>query len=145
MSQEFATFHIGDKEFKAAKMNAFAAAKHLVKLKTLLDKGLASGGDANAIQLLAGIDEKTLEEVIIPILRDSSTFSVTDEKKIDSPNAMNLVFTVDTLFDFFELCWGVLKLNFTPFFTKVLTLFGLSPEELANRVQSLAKSATQES
>ena len=94
MSQEFATFHIGDKEFKAAKMNAFAAAKHLVKLKTLLDKGLASGGDANAIQLLAGIDEKTLEDVIIPILRDSSTFSVTDEKKIDSPNAMNLVFTV---------------------------------------------------
>ncbi|WP_255579979.1 phage tail assembly chaperone [Enterobacter cloacae complex sp. 743-2DZ2F-22B] len=145
MSQEFATFHIGDKEFKAAKMNAFAAAKHLVKLKTLLDKGLASGGDANAIQLLAGIDEKTLEEVIIPILRDSSTFSVTDEKKIDSPNAMNLVFTVDTLFDFFELCWEVLKLNFTPFFTKVLTLFGLSPEELANRVQSLAKSATRES
>ena len=58
---------------------------------------------------------------------------------------MNLVFTVDTLFDFFELCWEVLKLNFTPFFTKVLTLFGLSPEELANRVQSLAKSATQES
>ncbi|MEP9211949.1 phage tail assembly chaperone, partial [Enterobacter kobei] len=48
-------------------------------------------------------------------------------------------------FDFFELCWEVLKLNFTPFFTKVLTLFGLSPEELANRVQSLAKSATQES
>ncbi|WP_438431092.1 phage tail assembly chaperone [Hafnia paralvei] len=121
----------------------FAAAKHLVKLKTLLDKGLASGGDANAIQLLAGIDEKTLEEVIIPILRDSSVISVSDEKKIDSPNAINLVFTVDTLFDFFELCWEVMKLNFTPFFTKVLTLFGLSPEELASRVQALTKGASQ--
>lgn len=142
---EFTTFNIGDKEFRATKMNAFAAAKHLVKLKTLLDKGLASGGDANAIQLLAGIDEDTIEKVLLPILRDSATFSVKDEKKIDSQAAMNLVFTVDTLFDFFELCWEVLKLNFTPFFTKALTLFGLSPDELASRVQALAKGATRES
>lgn len=38
---EMHTFNVGEKEFSAAKMNAFSAAKHLVKLKTLLDKGLA--------------------------------------------------------------------------------------------------------
>ena len=144
---ELTTFRIGDKEFKAAKMNAFAAAKHLVKLKTLLDKGLASPEERPKVGQMVNDArssiEKTLEEVIIPILRDSSVISVSDEKKIDSPNAINLVFTVDTLFDFFELCWEVMKLNFTPFFTKVLTLFGLSKEELASRVQALTKGASQ--
>lgn len=135
---ELHTFNIGGKEFKAAKMNAFSAAKHLTRLKGIIDKGLAQGGDANAIKLLSGIDENTLENIVIPILRDSAVVSVTDNKKIDSPANINQVFTVDTLADFFELAWEVLKLNFAPFFTRVLSLFGVSPDELKEQVAKLA-------
>lgn len=144
MSPEFHKFQIGDKEFQAVKMNAFSAAKHLTKLKGLLDKGLASGSNANAIQLLAGVDENTVEQLILPIMRDSAVTSITDGKKIDSPASMNVVFDADTLFDFFELAWEVLKLNFSPFFAKVLILFGLSPEELAGRVQTMVSKSTRE-
>ncbi|CAI1141350.1 phage tail assembly chaperone [Serratia ficaria] len=145
MQPEFHEFEIGEKKYQAIKMNAFSAAKHLTKLKGLLDKGLAQGGNANAIQLLSGIDETTLENIILPLLKDAATTSLTDSKKIDSAAGMNAVFDVDTLFDFYELTWEVLKLNFSPFFSKVLSLFGLSPEELANRVKSLAQSSTRES
>lgn len=135
---EMHTFTIGGKDFSAAKMNAFAAAKHLVKLKTLLDQGLAQGTEANAIALLSGIDEKTLETVIMPIMRDAMAASVTDGVKLDSEQNVNRVFTADTLFDFFEVIWEVLKLNFAAFFTKILSLFGLAPGELASRVKALA-------
>ena len=140
---ELHNFTVGGKEFSAAKMNAFSAARHLVKLKTLLDKGLAQGTEANAIALLSGIDEKTLDNVIMPVMRDALATSVTDGVKLDNENNVNKVFTADTLFDFFQVVWEVLKLNFAPFFTQILSLFGLSPEELANRVKTLAeKSAT---
>lgn len=142
MSVEFHTFEIGGKEFTAVKMNAFAAAKHLVKLKCLLDKGLAGGTNANAVQLLSGVDESTLEGVILPILKDSLVTSVTDGKKIDSPANVNAVFTVDTLFDFFELSWEVMKLNFAPFFERVLSLFGLSLDELKERAAKLVTQAS---
>lgn len=142
MPVEFHTFEIGGKEFSAVKMNAFAAAKHLVKLKCLLDKGLANGTNANAIQLLAGVDESTLEGVILPILKDSLVTCVTDGKKIDSPANVNAVFTVDTLFDFFELSWEVLKLNFAPFFERALSLFGLDLGELKERAGKLVSQAS---
>lgn len=142
MSVEFHTFNIGEKEFTAVKMNAFAAAKHLVKLKCLLDKGLSAGNDANAIQLLSGIDENTLEGVILPIMKDSLVTSVTDSKKIDSAAGVNAVFSVDTLFDFFELAWEVLKLNFAPFFERILSLFGLSLDELKQRVGNVVSQAS---
>lgn len=135
---EIHNFTIGGREFSAAKMNAFAAAKHLVKLKTLLDKGLSQGTNANAIVLLSGIDEKTLETVIMPIMRDAMASSVTDGVKLDSEANVNKVFSADTLFDFFEVIWEVLKLNFSPFFIRILSLFGLDPDELASRVKALA-------
>ncbi|CBX44528.1 hypothetical protein P88_00170 [Erwinia phage phiEt88] len=143
MQPEFHEFQIGEKTFQAVKMNAFAAAKHLTRLKVLLDKGLAQGTNASAVQLLAGIDENTLENVILPMLKDAAVTSITDGKKIDSPAGLNSVFSADTLFDFYELTWEVLKLNFSPFFSKVLSLFGLSPEELAGRVKNLAKVQSQ--
>lgn len=139
---EFHNMTIGGKEFTAVKINAFAAAKHLVKLKCLLDKGLAAGTNANAVQLLAGVDESTLEGVILPILKDSLVTCVTDSKKIDSPASINAVFTVDTLFDFFELSWEVLKLNFAPFFERILSLFGLSLDELKERAGKLVSQAS---
>lgn len=135
---EIHNFTIGGRDFSAAKMNAFAAAKHLVKLKTLLDKGLSQGTNANAIAMLSGIDEKTLETVIMPIMRDAMASSVTDGVKLDSEANVNKVFSADTLFDFFEVIWEVLKLNFSPFFIRILSLFGLDPDELASRVKALA-------
>ncbi|KTJ34657.1 hypothetical protein ASU85_10710 [Klebsiella aerogenes] len=140
---EMHTFNVGEKEFSAAKMNAFSAAKHLVKLKTLLDKGLAQGTEANAIALLSGVDEKTLETVIMPIMRDAMAACVTDGVKLDSEQNINRVFTADTLFDLFQVIWEVLKLNFAPFFTQILSLFGLSPEELSSRVKALASKSAQ--
>lgn len=135
---ELHKFTVGDKEFSAIKMNAFSAARHLVKLKTLLDKGLAQGVEANAIVLLSGIDETTLETVVMPIMRDALATSVTDGVKLDSEHNVNKVFSADTLFDFFEVAWEVLKLNFSPFFIKVFSLFGLNQEELVTRVKALA-------
>ncbi|QKJ86685.1 hypothetical protein PMPD1_1735 [Paramixta manurensis] len=131
-------FVIGEKEFSAIKVNAFSAARHLVKLKTLLDKGLAQGTEANAIALLSGVDEKTLETVIMPILRDALVTCTTDNVKLDNEQNVNRVFTADTLFDFFDVIWEVLKLNFAPFFTRVLNLFGLNPGDLTDRVNMLA-------
>ncbi|WP_158782502.1 phage tail assembly chaperone [Pantoea sp. BAV 3049] len=136
---EMHTFTVNGNEYSAAKMNAFSAAKHLVKLKTLLDKGLTQGTEANAIALLSGIDERTLETVIMPIMRDAMASSITVGVKLDSEQNVDKAFNVDTLFDFFEVIWEVLKLNFSPFFTRILSLFGLTPEGLVAKAKALAK------
>lgn len=129
---------LGDKTFAFTKMNAFAAAQHLIGIKSVMEKGFAGGMDVDAIKILSGIDQTTIKNLIIPILRDAACVSVTDNTKIDSEVKVSTVFTVDNLFDFFVLAWEVIKYNFGPFFARLLALTGQSPDEFAAKVKSLA-------
>ncbi len=124
------TFIIGNREFTAGKMNAFDAGRLLLKLKSIIAPGLSQLGQgkklesANVLDLFSGLDEKTHEEVIFPILAAAGAYSIENKRKIASATDMNLCFTVDNLLDFYLLVWEVLKLNFAPFIAQVGALFG---------------------
>lgn len=124
------TFIIGNREFTAGKMNAFDAGRLLLKLKSIIAPGLALIGresdvhSASILELFSGLDEKTHEEVLFPILAAAGTYSVENKRKIASSTDMNLCFTVDNLLDFYLLVWEVLKLNFAPFIAQLGSRFG---------------------
>ncbi|MBK5072023.1 hypothetical protein I2492_03190 [Budviciaceae bacterium CWB-B4] len=124
------TFIIGNKEYTAGKMNAFDAGRLLIKLKSVISPALSQLGQGEDIQngnimdLLSGLDEKTHEDIIFPILAAAGAYSIEDKRKISSAMDMNMCFSVDTLFDFYLLVWEVLKLNFTPFIGQVTSHFG---------------------
>lgn len=131
------TFIIGNGEYTAGKMNAFDAGRLLIKLKGIISPALSQLGqgddihNTNVMDLLSGLDEKTHEEVIFPILSAAGAYSVDNKRKIASANDMNMCFTVDTLFDFYLLVWEVLKLNFAPFIGQVTGHFGSQNTEPA--------------
>lgn len=131
------TFIIGSREFTATKMNAFDAGRLLLKLKSIVAPGLSQLGQGgsfqvnNVFELFSGLDEKTHEDVIFPILSAAGTYSVENKRKVANANDMNLCFTVDNLLDFYLLVWEVLKLNFAPFIAQVGDLFGNPAQEAA--------------
>ncbi|AWH88023.1 phage tail assembly chaperone [Limnobaculum parvum] len=131
------TFIIGNREFTAGKMNAFDAGRLLLKLKSVVAPGLAlmgQGGEvhnSSILELFSGLDEKTHEDILFPILSVSATYSVENKRKIASPADMNFCFTVDNLLDFYLLVWEVLKLNFAPFIEQLASHFGSHTAEVA--------------
>lgn len=133
------TFIIGEKEFAALKIAPFEANGIIMKLQKLIlpilgemvgdKKQVSSIMDMDigaALRILSDrLDEKTMTDIILPMLKLSQAASVTDNVKIDSPAAINKVFVdADGLTDFYELVFEVLKFNFASFFGKVAQRFG---------------------
>ncbi|MGL4861230.1 MAG: phage tail assembly chaperone, partial [Enterobacteriaceae bacterium] len=101
------TFTIGNRQFTATKMNAFDAGRFLLKLNrsfapALLESGqYASGNGINLFEMLLGMDENMHEELIFPILAAAHTYSLDDNRKLNSAIDLNICFSVDNLFDFY--------------------------------------------
>jgi hypothetical protein len=129
------TFIVGDQEFTCQRMNAFAANTLLIRLQKIVVPvlgALFAGGKSfadmdvkEAAQLIAqNIDERAMTEIVLPMFAESKLFAVGPRKFIKSEQDVNAVFTVDTLFDFYELVWLVGKAQFSPFFAAMLARFG---------------------
>ncbi|UJH95986.1 putative tail assembly chaperone [Pantoea phage Nafs113] len=131
MSVNIKTFSVGDRQFQMFTLQPFAAVQHSLKLKKILERGLGKGLDSNVVSVLENIDEKTLTEVIFPILRDTALTCTSAEQKLQSPNDMNEVFSIEDMDEFFIVVWEVLKANFGPFFQKMAkNLFGFDLAEI---------------
>lgn len=127
--------NIGGREYSFTKMNFFPAqklglrlAKHLAPAIGGLDGKDKKGLDldmksvVSAIQSIA--DEKILDDLILPIFQESNV-SVVGAGKLNSQNSINQNFTIDQMFDFWELAYVVMEANFKGFFTQALERFGL--------------------
>jgi hypothetical protein len=128
---------IGADEYTALKMNAVEANTILLRLNKIilpviggLTKGQKAGNilDADSSEV-AGIiaenlNEEVMNNIVMPMFKSSRVYSVEKKLFIDKEAAINIVFTVDNLFDLYTLIWEVLKLNFTVFFQKATANFG---------------------
>lgn len=134
MSRE--SIYIKDKEYAASKIGAFAANGIILKLQKLILPVLgevAGGGKSvmemdvsSAFRLISEkLDDSVMTDIVMPMFKLSQVASVTDNVKIDSPQAIDKVFTdADGLADFYELIYEVLKFNFGSFFTSLAGRFG---------------------
>ena len=133
---ETETFIVGQREFTCVPMNAFEANKLLLRIQKILlpafgslTNGLSKGSSfldmdvAEAAAILSEkLDESIFENVVIPMFKASQLYCATDKVKMDSPTNIDRVFTVQNLFDLYELIYLVGKFQFCPFFA---TLAGL--------------------
>lgn len=131
-------FHIGDKEYAASKIPAFAANSIIMKLQKLilpvLGEMAGKGQSADVMDMdvkdafkviSEKLDDSVMTEIILPMFKLSVTSSITDNCKIDSESAINKVFCdADGLADLYELIFEVLKYNFSGFFTNLAGRFG---------------------
>ena len=128
---------IGSEEFTALKMNAFEANAILLRLNKIilpviggLTKGKQSVNLLDAdLSEVAGViaenlNEEVMNNIILPMFKGSKVYSIEKKLFIDKEAAINVVFTVDNLFDLYTLIWEVLKLNFEVFFRKAAANFG---------------------
>lgn len=145
------TFIIGGKEFSAGKIAPFAANGIILKLKNIVLPliGSLSGKGNNLLDMdlkdafeviSQKLDDSTMTEIVMPMFKLAQVASVTDNIKIDSPQAIDKVFTVDTLGDLYELIFEVLRYNFQPFFVSAMSRFGTK-----NGTQAATASIGQES
>lgn len=133
------TFIIGDKEYAASKIAAFAANGIILKLQKLVLPvigELAGDGKAktdimdmdvsNVFEIISSkLDDSVMTDIIMPMFKLSQVACVTDNLKIDSAIAIDKVFgDADGLADFYTLIFEVLKYNFSGFFTKMVANFG---------------------
>lgn len=133
------TFIIGNKEYAASKIAAFAANGILLKLQKLILPVLGEiAGDgkktanimdmdvSSAFEVISQkLDESVMTDIVIPMFKLAQVASVTDNVKIDSAQSIDKVFTdADGLADFYELIFEVLKFNFAGFFSNLAARFG---------------------
>lgn len=128
---------IGADEYTALKMNAVEANTILLRLNKIilpviggLTKGQKAGNILDAdLSEVAGViaenlNEEVMNNIVMPMFKSSRVYSVEKKLFIDKEAAINIVFTVDNLFDLYTLIWEVLKLNFEVFFQKATANFG---------------------
>lgn len=128
---------IGTDEYTALKMNAVEANNILLRLNKIilpviggLTKGKQGANIMDAdLSEVAGIiaenlNEEVMTNIVLPMFKGSRVYSVEKKLFIDKDAAINIVFTVDNLFDLYTLIWEVLKLNFEVFFRKAAANFG---------------------
>jgi hypothetical protein len=132
------SFIIGDREFAASKMGAFAANGILLKLQKIIVPIIGElAGDGkktvdimdmdikNVFEILSSkLDESVMTDIILPMFKLAQVASVTDNVKIDSALAIDKVFQdADGLADLYQLIFDVLKFNFAVFFSKMASNF----------------------
>ena len=128
---------IGSEEYTALKMNAFEANAILLRLNKIILPvigGLTKGKqnvnllDADlsevATIIAENLNEEVMNNIVLPMFKGSKVYSIEKKLFIDKEAAINVVFTVDNLFDLYTLIWEVLKLNFEVFFRKAAANFG---------------------
>lgn len=141
------TFIIGNSEFAASKIAAFAANGIILKLQKLVLPVLgevAGNGKQTSVMdmdigkafeiISAKLDDSVMADIVIPMFKLAQVASVTDNVKIDSPQAIDKVFKdADGLADLYTLIWEVLKFNFSGFFSEIASRFGGSAGNQAGK------------
>lgn len=129
------TFIVGGKEYTCFKMNAFFANKLLMRLQKVAvpvmgslmsaGKGLGDIDVKEAAQVIAeNLNEEIMDSIILPMMQESKVYSVDHKRFIKSGSDIDQCFTVETLFDFYELAFLVGRVNFAPFLSSLLSRFG---------------------
>lgn len=129
------TFIVGGKEYTCFKMNAFTANKILMRLQKVAvpvigsfmssGKGLGEIDVQDAAKVIAeNLNEDIMDSIILPMMQESKVYSVENKKFLKSGSDIDQCFTIDTLFDFYELAFLVGRANFSPFFSSLLSRFG---------------------
>jgi hypothetical protein len=137
------TFIVGGREFTVHQMNAFAANTLLIRLQKIIlpvigslsgQGGVKSIMDmdlSKAAQMMAEhIDETAMKNIVLPLLDESKLFHNEARKFIKSEADINATFTVETLFDFYELVWLIGRYQFAPFIGRILERFGSPSAEV---------------
>lgn len=132
---------IGEKEYAFSKIGAFEGNAIILKLQKLILPifgELAGGGKKSTKDLMEmdigpvfkiiseNVDQAMIDNIVFPMFKLAQVASVTDNVKIDSKVNFDKVFTVDTLGDFYELIFLVLKFNFGNFLQGLMARFGNS-------------------
>ena len=140
MAQRESIF-IGDKEYAASKIAAFAANGIILKLQKLILPviGELAGDGGKQVNLMdmdvraafnvisERLDESVMTDIVLPMFKLSQVASVTDNCKIDSAQSIDKVFQdSDGLADFYELIFEVMRFNFSGFFGSLAARFGNS-------------------
>lgn len=136
---------IGERTYTFYALKPFDLIRHGARMKAAFTKGVvAEGLEANAIQLLAGLDERFVPDVVMPILKDCVVVCTTDKKKVISEADVNELYDIDTIDEFFLLIAAVLKANFGPVAKKTLARFGIHLDklDLKSLIANLSKSSS---
>ena len=126
---------VGNKEYTFMLMNAFDANRLLMRIQKVATPviGALVGGGKNmgdmdvkeAARIIAeNIDESIMDNIILPMFDNAKVFDCEKKRFIKSGNDINQCFTVETLFDFYELAFHVGRENFQPFFGQIAGRFG---------------------
>lgn len=129
------TFIIGEKEYGVSKIAAFEANGLILKLQKLVlpvlggvagSKSIMDIDVNSAFQIVSdNLDESVMTDIILPMFKLGQVASVSDGIKIDSSVAINKVFQdADSLADFYELVFEVMKFQFGVFFSNLMGRFG---------------------
>lgn len=134
---------IGERDFTFYTLKPFDAIKHGARLKSAFTRGVTGEGlDANVVQLLAGLDETFVPNIIMPILKDCAVVCTSAASKVTTETEVNNIYTVDDLDEFFELVAKVLAANFGPLLKKTLARFGIHLDkfDLKSLIANLSES-----
>lgn len=129
------TFIVGNREYTCVRMNAFAANKLFLRLQKVLvpvlgalvsQKGSIGDVDVKeaAMLLAEHLDEKIIDDIVFPLFAESRVYSVEHKRQIKSGTDVDLCFTTENLFDFYELIFLVAKHQFGPFIKSLASRFG---------------------
>ena len=131
------TFIIKDREFAANKIAAFAANGLILKLQKLVLPVLGEVAGSGKVDVMnmdvskafeiisTRLDDSVINDIVLPMFKLAQVACVTENIKIDSPQAIDKVFQdADGLADFYTLIWEVLKYNFAGFFAQLADRFG---------------------
>lgn len=141
MSRE--TVIINNREFAMSKIPAFKANQIILKLQKLILPvigELTVGGQDMDIRQIADVissklDDSVMNDIVMPMFKLAQVACTTESIKLDSELAIDKCFTVDDLFDFYELIFEVLKYQFGTFFAQASTRFGGNAGDLLKPAQ----------
>lgn len=131
------TFIIGGREFTCSPMNAFAANTILLRLQKIavpLIGAIASSGKSEnlmdmdvkeaAAMLSEHLNESVFKDIVMPMFNEAKVFSCENKKFLKASVDIDQCFTVENLFDLYELIFEVGRFQFSPFFATLASRFG---------------------
>lgn len=129
------TVIIGNKEYTFMPMNAFDANRLFLRIQKIATPiigavigGGKSVGDMDvkdaAATIAQHIDESIMDQIIMPMFEQSKVFDCENKRFIKTGMDVNQCFTVENLFDFYELAYEVGRYQFGPFFKALMNRFG---------------------
>ncbi len=129
------TFIVGGREFTCLRMNPFAANTLLMRIQKIAlpvigslmggGKGLGDIDVKEAAQVISmNLDESVMASIVFPMFEGSKVYCVDNKRFIKGAADIDQCFTVENLFDMYELIFEVARFQFGPFFGQLASRFG---------------------